>query len=88
MIDFDPGPPAALARHFAAVPDDAPKRCSLFWYDRGPMFYRGRLNGTHGFSVSRQTLDLPNASSGALSSATPGNGSKDSCVTSDSTRMT
>ena len=43
--DFDPGPPAALARHLMAVPSYAPHR-ELFWYDWGPVFYRGRLNGT------------------------------------------
>lgn len=46
MSDFDPGPPAALARHFAAVPGYRPEDQPLFWYDWGPVFYRGRLNGT------------------------------------------
>jgi len=45
MIDFDPGPPAALARHFAAVPSYAAHR-ELFWYDWGPVFYRGRIDGS------------------------------------------
>ncbi|MGB9378849.1 MAG: uracil-DNA glycosylase family protein [Mycobacteriales bacterium] len=45
MADFDPGPPAALARHFAALPSYTPHR-DLFWYDWGPVFYRGRLNGS------------------------------------------
>lgn len=45
MADFDPGPPAAIGRHFDALPDYAPHR-DLFWYDWGPIFYRGRLNGT------------------------------------------
>lgn len=44
-VDFDPGPPAAVARHLAAVPSYAAHR-DLFWYDWGPVFYRGRLNGT------------------------------------------
>ena len=42
---FDKGPPAALARHFAEVPDIAPEYRDLFWYDWGPVFYRGRLTG-------------------------------------------
>lgn len=46
MVDFDPGPPAALAEHFANVPDYAPADRDLFWYDWGPVFYRGRLDGT------------------------------------------
>lgn len=43
MVDFDAGPPAALARHFAALPSYAAHR-DLFWYDWGPVFYRGRLD--------------------------------------------
>jgi hypothetical protein len=42
---FDPGPPAALTRHFAAVPSYSEHR-QKFWYDWGPVFYRGRLNRT------------------------------------------
>ncbi|MDQ1616510.1 MAG: hypothetical protein QOJ60_2449 [Actinomycetota bacterium] len=42
---FDPGPPAAVARHFAALPSYAEHR-EMFWYDWGPVFYRGRLNRT------------------------------------------
>jgi uracil-DNA glycosylase len=55
MVDFDPGaspsavfdkgPPAALARHFAAVPPYDPGVRDVFWYDWGPVFYRGRLGG-------------------------------------------
>jgi uracil-DNA glycosylase len=45
MTDFDPGPPAAVARHFAKVPSYADFK-ELFWYDWGPVFYRGRLNRT------------------------------------------
>lgn len=45
MPDYDPGPPARLARHFASVPSYSPHR-DLFWYDWGPVFYRGRCNGT------------------------------------------
>ena len=43
MATYDPGPPAALTRHFAALPSFAAHR-DLFWYDWGPVFYRGRLN--------------------------------------------
>jgi hypothetical protein len=46
---FDKGPLADLARHFAAVPGyqiaTADHR-NLFWWDCGPVFYRGRLNKT------------------------------------------
>src|SRR6188472_734085 len=44
-MDFDPGPPPALAQHFANLPSYAAKR-ELFWYDWGPVFYRGRLDGS------------------------------------------
>jgi hypothetical protein len=43
--EFDPGPGAALARHFAELPSYSSKR-ELFWYDWGPVFYRGRLDGS------------------------------------------
>ena len=56
MLDFDPGaapssrfdkgPPAAVARHFAALPSIPIEHRALFWYDWGPVFYRGRLDGT------------------------------------------
>ena len=45
MGDFDPGPPATVARHLAKLPSYADFR-ELFWYDWGPVFYRGRLNRT------------------------------------------
>ena len=45
MPDFDPGPPESVAAHFAAVPSYAPHR-EKFWYDWGPVFYRGRLDGS------------------------------------------
>lgn len=45
MVDFDPGPPPAVAEHLAALPSYAPHR-DLFWYDWGPVFYRGRLDGS------------------------------------------
>jgi hypothetical protein len=43
MVDFDGGPPAVIARHFAKVPSYAEHR-EMFWHDWGPIFYRGRLN--------------------------------------------
>jgi uracil-DNA glycosylase len=43
--EFDPGPPAAIAKHLAKVPSYAARR-NWFWYDWGPVFYRGRLNGS------------------------------------------
>ncbi len=45
MAEFDAGPPARLAAHFAALPTYAPHR-EKFWYDWGPVFYRGRLDGS------------------------------------------
>jgi hypothetical protein len=45
MAEFDAGPPAAFRDHFAALPDYRPFR-DHFWYDWGPVFYRGRLDGT------------------------------------------
>ncbi len=44
-MDWDPGPPPAFAAHFAARPSYAPwkDRFRLAW---GPVFYRGRLDGT------------------------------------------
>lgn len=45
MADFDAGPPKAIANHLAAVPSYAPHRTS-FWYDWGPIFYRGRMDGS------------------------------------------
>jgi uracil-DNA glycosylase len=46
MTEFDPGPSKALARHLASLPPIPPDRRKLFWYDWGPIFYRGRLNGS------------------------------------------
>ena len=43
MADFDPGPPPPVADHFVAVPSYAAHR-EMFWYDWGPVFYRGRLD--------------------------------------------
>jgi uracil-DNA glycosylase len=45
MVEYDAGPPKALANHLAALPSYAPHR-DLFWYDWGPVFYRGRLDRT------------------------------------------
>ncbi|MDH2413867.1 hypothetical protein [Nocardioides sp. CER19] len=45
MRAYDPGPPPALAAHFAALPSFA-QAGDLFWYDWGPVFYRGRLDGS------------------------------------------
>jgi uracil-DNA glycosylase len=43
MVEFDPGPSKTLAAHFAALPSYTLHR-DLFWYDWGPVFYRGRLD--------------------------------------------
>ncbi|MBJ7328524.1 MAG: hypothetical protein JHC95_01430 [Solirubrobacteraceae bacterium] len=43
-MDFDRGPSADLAQHFAGVPD--PPAADDFWFDWGPVFYRGRLDGS------------------------------------------
>ena len=42
--DFDRGPTAQLAGHFGGVAD-APVKGD-FWFDWGPVFYRGRLDGS------------------------------------------
>lgn len=42
--DFDRGPSVDLADHFAAVPDPPAK--GDFWFNWGPIFYRGRLDGS------------------------------------------
>lgn len=44
-MEFDPGPPPAYAERFERLPDLSPIRASL-WFDWGPVFYRGRLDGT------------------------------------------
>ena len=43
MVEFDPGPPAEVAEHFGKLPSYASHR-DLFWYDWGPVLYRGRLD--------------------------------------------
>jgi hypothetical protein len=44
VADFDPGPPPELAALFDRVPDPPVPRD--FWLDWGPVFYRGRLDGS------------------------------------------
>jgi uracil-DNA glycosylase len=45
MTEFDPGPPEAFGDHFDHMPDLAAHR-ALFWFSWGPVFYRGRLDGS------------------------------------------
>ena len=42
---FDPGPPPRFADLFGRMPDLSPIRDAL-WFDWGPIFYRGRLDGS------------------------------------------
>jgi uracil-DNA glycosylase len=42
-IEFDQGPPKAIARLFLQHPDYNPVK-DWFWFDWGPVFYRGRLD--------------------------------------------
>lgn len=44
-IEFDAGPPPAWATLFSQVPDYGAFK-QYFWYDWGPIFYRGRLDGS------------------------------------------
>lgn len=44
-MEFDPGPPPVYAKLFERLPDLSPIRESL-WFDWGPIFYRGRLDGS------------------------------------------
>jgi len=44
-IEFDSGPPAAWATLFSTLPDYSPFK-QHFWFDWGPIIYRGRLDGT------------------------------------------
>jgi hypothetical protein len=44
MSEFDQGPSAQLAELFDRVPDPPVK--DDFWFDWGPIFYRGRLDGS------------------------------------------
>jgi len=43
VASFDPGPPAAVAKLFGQLPSYAASK-EAFWFDWGPIFYRGRLN--------------------------------------------
>jgi uracil-DNA glycosylase len=45
MGEFDPGPPQPFNDLFDACPDYTPFR-DHFWFDWGPVFYRGRLDGS------------------------------------------
>jgi hypothetical protein len=45
MPSFDGGPPRRFAKHFAKLPDIPESFREFFWYDWGPVFYRGRLTG-------------------------------------------
>ena len=45
MPAYDPGPPEPFESRFDALPDYGPFR-SHFWFDWGPVFYRGRLDGS------------------------------------------
>jgi uracil-DNA glycosylase len=44
-IEFDPGPPPDFAQRFAQLPSYEEFK-EMFWYDWGPIFYRGRLDGS------------------------------------------
>lgn len=44
-MEFDAGPPEEFAEIFARGPDYAPYK-EHFWYDWGPIYYRGRLDGS------------------------------------------
>jgi len=44
-IEFDSGPPAAWATLFSTLPDYSQFKQN-FWFDWGPIIYRGRLDGT------------------------------------------
>jgi uracil-DNA glycosylase len=44
-MDFDTGPPPRFAEIFGRLPDLSPIRASL-WFDWGPIFFRGRLDGS------------------------------------------
>lgn len=44
-MEFDVGPPREFSEIFARAPDYEPYK-EHFWHDWGPIFYRGRLDGT------------------------------------------
>ena len=79
MIEFDRGPLSAFAKHFAAVP--TPGHPERFWYDWGPVFYRGRLNDTARVLRIASDPGPPSGSRGECSS-TPAEGCGDSCRSS------
>ena len=64
MSDFDPGPPASLAALLDDVPD--PPVLDDFWFDWGPVFYRGRLDGRRACFASPLTPDRPSELSEAV----------------------
>jgi hypothetical protein len=75
MIEFDRGPSKALAQHLADAPGYTAAQRKLFWYDWGPVFYRGRVSGT----AARYRLrprGRPSGSPAAHWSATPGSASR------------
>lgn len=45
MLEYDPGPPPQFLELFERAPSHAAFD-DLFWYDWGPVFYRGRLDGS------------------------------------------
>ncbi len=44
-VEFDKGPPKTIATLFSQHPDYTPVK-DFFWFNWGPIFYRGRLNKT------------------------------------------
>ena len=82
MIEFDPGPTKALARHLDDMPSYADKR-ELFWYDWGPIFYRGRLTARGGCWRSPRTPARRSGSRAARWWATPGSACRASCPSWD-----
>ena len=75
MVEFDPGPPPKVADHFDRVPSYAAHQ-DLFWYDWGPIFYRGRLDGRPGCSASPLIPGRRSGSRAVRSSGTPANASR------------
>lgn len=45
MDNFDSGPSKKFYDHFTSLPDYSPIK-DFFWFDWGPVFYRGRLDGS------------------------------------------
>jgi hypothetical protein len=76
MIGFDRGPSKALAQHLADAPGHTAAQRRLFWYDWGPVFYRGRVSGTARLLGSPRTPGRPSESPAAHWSATPGSASR------------